>query len=462
MAIATISPVTGESLKSFDELTPEELEDKLARAASAAESYRLTSVEQRVGWLNKAAENLENEADKVSELITAEMGKTLRAAHEEVAKCVRGLRFYAAKGPEFLRNLDSDARAVGAKQTFVSYQPIGVVLAVMPWNLPLWQAMRFAAPALTAGNVGVLKHASNVPQTALYMERLFREAGFPDDVFQTLLISARRVEQVLRDDRVKAATLTGSEPAGRSVGTIAGSVIKKVVLELGGSDPFIVMPSTNLERATEVAVKARTLNNGQSCINGKRFFVHADIHDAFLDKFVAKMGALVVGDPMDDATDVGPLATESGRDDVEAYVDDALGKGAKALVGGKRPDGPGWFYPPTVLTNITPDMTMYHEEVFGPVAQVFSVSSLQEALELANGHPYGLGSNLWSEDQAEREMFIRDVQSGMAFINGNTTSYPEIPFGGVKLSGYGRELSDLGMREFMNAKTVWIGEDAGA
>jgi len=462
MAIATISPVTGETLKSFDELTPEELEDKLARAAEAAESYRLTSVEQRAGWLSKAAENLENEADSVSELITAEMGKTLRAAHDEVAKCVRGLRFYAAKGPEFLRNLDGDARAVGATQTFVSYQPIGVVLAVMPWNLPLWQAMRFAAPALTAGDVGVLKHASNVPQTALYMERLFREAGFPDDVFQTLLISARRVEQVLRDDRVKAATLTGSEPAGRSVGTIAGSVIKKVVLELGGSDPFIVMPSTNLERATDVAVKARTLNNGQSCINGKRFFVHADIYDAFLDKFVAKMGALVVGDPMDDATDVGPLATESGREDVEAYVDDAVGKGAKALVGGKRPDGPGWFYPPTVLTNITPDMKMYHEEVFGPVAQVFSVSSLQEALELANGHPYGLGSNLWSEDQAEREMFIRDVQSGMAFINGNTTSYPEIPFGGVKLSGYGRELSDLGMREFMNAKTVWIGEDAGA
>ena len=461
MAIATVSPLTGETLKSFDELTPEELEDKLARAAAAAESYRLTSVEQRAGWLSKAAENLENEADPVSELITAEMGKTLRAAHEEVAKCVRGLRFYAAKGPEFLQNLDADARSVGAKQTFVSYQPIGVVLAVMPWNLPLWQAMRFAAPALTAGNVGVLKHASNVPQTALYMERLFREAGFPDDVFQTLLISARRVEQMLRDDRVKAATLTGSEPAGRSVGTIAGSVIKKVVLELGGSDPFIVMPSTNLERATDVAVKARTLNNGQSCINGKRFFVHADIYDAFLDKFVTKMGALVVGDPMDDATDVGPLATESGRDDVEAYVDDAVGKGAKALVGGKRPDGPGWFYPPTVLTNITPDMKMYHEEVFGPVAQVFSVSSLQEALELANGHPYGLGSNLWSEDQAEREMFIRDVQSGMAFINGNTTSYPEIPFGGVKLSGYGRELSDLGMREFMNAKTVWIGEDAG-
>jgi succinate-semialdehyde dehydrogenase/glutarate-semialdehyde dehydrogenase len=462
MAIATISPVTGEVLKSFDELTPEELEDKLARGAAAAASYRLTSVEQRAGWLGQAADHLEKDADSVSRLITAEMGKTYRAAHEEVAKCVRGLRFYAAEGPGFLRALPGDARSVGAKQTYVSYQPIGVVLAVMPWNLPLWQAMRFAAPALMAGNVGVLKHASNVPQTALYMEQLFRDAGFPDDVFQTLLISAGRVEQVLRDERVKAATLTGSEPAGRSVATIAGEEIKKVVLELGGSDPFIVMPSTNLERAADVAVKARTLNNGQSCINGKRFFVHADIYEAFLEMFVAKMGALVVGDPMDDATDIGPLATESGRNDVEAYVEDAIGKGAKVLVGGKRPDRPGWFYPPTVLTDVTPGMKMYHEEVFGPVAQVWSVPSLEEALRLTNGHPYGLGSNLWSEDEAERELFVRDVQSGMAFINGNTTSYPEIPFGGVKLSGYGRELSDLGMREFMNAKTVWIGQDAGA
>ncbi|MFF2992990.1 NADP-dependent succinic semialdehyde dehydrogenase [Streptomyces sp. NPDC057950] len=460
MAIATTSPVTGEVVKTFDELTPEQLEDKLARAAAAAATYRLTSVEDRAGWLAQAADHLEKDADAVSRMITMEMGKTLRAAHEEVAKCVHGLRFYAAEGPKFLRDAPGDAGRVGAKQTFVTYQPIGVVLAVMPWNLPLWQAMRFAAPALMAGNVGVLKHASNVPQCALYLERLFREAGFPEDVFQTLLISARRVEEVLRDDRVRAATLTGSEPAGRSVGTIAGEEIKKVVLELGGSDPFIVMPSADLERATDVAVKARTLNNGQSCINGKRFFVHQDIAEAFLERFTAKMGALVVGDPMDEGTDVGPLATESGRRDVEDYVDDAVGKGATALVGGSRPDGPGWFYPPTVLTGVTPEMKMYHEEVFGPVAQVWAVSSLEEALEIANGHPYGLGSNLWSEDAEERELFVRDVQSGMAFINGNTTSYPEIPFGGVKRSGYGRELSDLGMREFMNAKTVWVGQDS--
>jgi succinate-semialdehyde dehydrogenase/glutarate-semialdehyde dehydrogenase len=462
MAIATTSPVTGEVLKSFDELTPEQLEDKLARAADAAAKYRLTTVEQRVGWLRQAADNLEKESDSVSRLIVTEMGKPYRAAQEEVAKSVHGLRFYADRGPGFLQQLSHDAARVGATRTFVTYQPIGVVLAVMPWNLPLWQAMRFAAPALTAGNVGILKHASNVPQTALFMEKLFRDAGFPDDVFQTLLISSGRVEQVLRDPRVEAATLTGSEPAGKSVATIAGQEIKKVVLELGGSDPFFVMPSTNLERASDVAVKARTLNNGQSCINGKRFFVHADIYDAFLELFATKMGALVVGDPMDDGTDIGPLATESGRDDVEAYVADAVAKGATVVVGGKRPEGPGWFYPPTVLADITEDMNMYHEEVFGPVAQVFSMPSLEEGLRLANGHPYGLGSNLWSEDQADRELFIRDVQSGMAFINGNTTSYPEIPFGGVKRSGYGRELSDLGMREFMNAKTVWIGEDAGS
>ncbi|MGW1166500.1 NADP-dependent succinic semialdehyde dehydrogenase [Streptomyces sp. NPDC002550] len=460
MAIATTNPVTGEVIRTFEELTAEQLDDKLERAAAAARSYRLTSVEQRAQWLNQAADVLEKDADDVSRMITTEMGKTLRAAREEVAKCVHGLRFYAAHGPDFLRDLRNDAGNVGAKECFVTYQPIGVVLAVMPWNLPLWQAMRFAAPALLAGNVGVLKHASNVPQCALYMERLFREAGFPDDVFQTLLISARRVEEVLRDDRVAAATLTGSEPAGRSVGGIAGDVIKKVVLELGGSDPFIVMPSTDLDRATDVAVRARTLNNGQSCINGKRFFVHEDVAEAFLEKFTAKMAALVVGDPMEDATDVGPLATESGRADVEAYVDDAVGKGATVLTGGRRPDRPGWFFPPTVLTGITDEMKMFHEEVFGPVAQVWTVASLQEALEIANGHPYGLGSNLWSEDQAERDLFVRDVQSGMAFINGNTTSYPEIPFGGVKRSGYGRELSDLGMREFMNAKTVWIGQDA--
>jgi len=460
MAIATTNPVTGEVLKQFDELSAEELEDKLRRAAAAATSYRLTSHEQRAEWLGRAADVLDADAGNVSELITTEIGKTLRSATDEVAKCVASLRFYSENGPRFLRDEEGAAAAVGAQRTYVTRQPLGVVLAVMPWNFPLWQAMRFAAPALMAGNVGVLKHASNVPQTALYMEQLFREAGFPDDVFQTLLISSGRVEGVLRDGRVAAATLTGSEPAGRSVAAIAGDEIKRVVLELGGSDPFIVMPSTNLERAATVAVKARTLNNGQSCVNAKRFFVHADVYDAFLDLFTAKMAALVVGDPMDESTEIGPLATESGREDVEGYVDDAVAKGAKVLVGGRRLDRPGWFYPPTVITGVTRDMRMYGEEVFGPVAQVWPVESLAEAIELANEHPYGLGSNLWTEDQSERDAFVRDIASGMAFVNGNTSSYPEIPFGGIKRSGYGRELSDVGMREFMNAKTVWIGDPA--
>ena len=462
MAIATTSPVSGQVLKTFDELSPDELEDKLARAAAAASSYRRTTIAQRAGWLNSAADVLERDAGTISELITTEIGKTLKSATDEVGKCVAALRFYAGRGAEFLGDITGAASAVNARSTYVTYQPLGVVLAVMPWNFPLWQAMRFAAPALTAGNVGLLKHASNVPQTALYMEQLFREAGFPEDVFQTLLISSGTVEQVLRDERVKAATLTGSEPAGRSVAAIAGDEIKRVVLELGGSDPFIVMPSTDIERAAEVAVAARTLNNGQSCVNAKRFFIHADIYDAFLEAFVTKMKALVVGDPMEPRTDVGPLATEAGRDDVEAYVTDAVDKGARVLTGGRRLDRPGWFFPPTVITDVTRDMRMFGEEVFGPVAQVFPVSSLTEAVDLANEHPYGLGSNLWSEDESEREAFIRDIQSGMAFINGHTASYPEIPFGGIKRSGYGRELSDLGMKEFMNAKTVWVGESTSS
>jgi succinate-semialdehyde dehydrogenase/glutarate-semialdehyde dehydrogenase len=327
----------------------------------------------------------------------------------------------------------------------------------MPWNFPLWQAIRFAAPALMAGNVGLLKHASNVPQTALYLEELFRKAGFPDDVFQTLLIGSGTIERVLRDDRVMAATLTGSAPAGQSVASIAGDALKKTVLELGGSDPFIVMPSANLEKAAEVGVTARCQNNGQSCIAAKRFLVHADVAEEFTRLFADKLSALKVGDPMAAETQVGPLATESGLQDVENYVRDAVDKGATVVVGGQRSDGPGWYYPPTLLTGVTPEMALYSEEVFGPVAALFTVQGLDEAIEIANSHPYGLGSNLWSEDEDERAQFIRDIASGMAFINGMVTSYPELPFGGVKQSGYGRELTELGMREFMNAKTVWIG-----
>jgi succinate-semialdehyde dehydrogenase / glutarate-semialdehyde dehydrogenase len=457
MAIATTNPTTGETLKTFEPISDEVLEEKIARAAAAWASYRLTTPEERAGWLRAAADVLDEDTDSVAALMTTEMGKTLASAKAEVGKCAKGLRYYAEHGPAFLEPEPKDAGAVGAQQAYVVHQPLGVVLAIMPWNFPLWQAMRFAAPALMAGNVGLLKHASNVPQTALYMEEVFRKAGLPDDVFQTLLIGSSTVERVLRDDRVVAATLTGSAPAGQSVASIAGDALKPTVLELGGSDPFIVMPSADLNAAAGVAVTSRNQNNGQSCIAAKRFFVHADVAEEFTRIFAEKIAALTVGDPMDSDTQVGPLATESGLQDVIDYVEDARSKGATVVVGGKRVDRPGWFYEPTLLTGITPEMDLYAEEVFGPVAALWTVDSLDEAIEIANSHPYGLGSNLWSEDEGERAQFVRDIASGMAFINGMTTSYPELPFGGVKQSGYGRELTEVGMREFMNAKTVWVG-----
>jgi succinate-semialdehyde dehydrogenase/glutarate-semialdehyde dehydrogenase len=457
MAIATINPTTGETLKTYEPLSDQALEDKVGRAAAAFAAYRLTPVQDRVRWLRSAADVLEGDTDSVAELMTTEMGKTLASAKAEATKCVTALRYYAEHGPSFLEPERKDAAAVGAVDAYVTYQPLGVVLAIMPWNFPLWQAMRFAAPALMAGNVGLLKHASNVPQTALYLEELFRQAGFPDDVFQTLLIGSGTIERVLRDDRVVAATLTGSAPAGQSVASIAGDALKPTVLELGGSDPFIVMPSAHLDTAAEVATTARNQNNGQSCIAAKRFFVHRDVAEEFTRLFAEKIGALTVGDPMDPDTQVGPLATESGLEDVEKYVQDAVAKGATVLVGGKRPARPGWFYEPTLLTGITPEMDLYFEEVFGPVAALWTVDSLDEAIEIANSHPYGLGSNLWSEDEDERARFVRDIASGMAFVNGMTASYPDLPFGGIKQSGYGRELTELGMREFMNIKTVWVG-----
>ena len=400
---------------------------------------------------------LDADRDQVGALMTLEMGKTLTSAKAEAAKCAAALRYYAEHGPAFLTSTPADAAAVKATDAYVAYQPIGVVLAIMPWNFPLWQAMRFAAPALMAGNVGLLKHASNVPQTALYMEELFRRAGFPADVFQTLLISSGTVETVLRDDRVAAATLTGSNPAGQAVAAIAGEVVKKTVLELGGSDPFVVLPSADLARAAEVATTARCQNNGQSCIAAKRFIVHEAVADEFERLFAEKMAALVVGPPMDDGTDVGPLATESGRDDVEEYVADAVGHGARVVVGGSRVDGPGWFYPPTLVADVTAEMRMYREEVFGPVAALFRVPDLDAAIALANDSDFGLGAVVWTTDDAERDRFVADVEAGMITVNGMTTSYPELPFGGVKTSGYGRELTELGMREFMNAKSVWIG-----
>jgi succinate-semialdehyde dehydrogenase/glutarate-semialdehyde dehydrogenase len=332
----------------------------------------------------------------------------------------------------------------------------------MPWNFPLWQAMRFAAPALMAGNVGLLKHASNVPQTALYMEDLFRRAGFPDDVFQTLLIGSAEVEKVIRDGRVAGVTLTGSNAAGQAVASVAGDVLKKSVMELGGSDPYVVMPSADLDKAAEVAATARCQNNGQSCIAAKRFIVHEQIAQEFERLFAEKLDALTVGDPMDEKTKVGPLSSESGRADVEELVKDAVEKGGRVVTGGQRPERPGWFYPPTLIADITPAMRMHREEVFGPVASLYRVPDLDAAIELANDTEFGLGSNIWTDDPEEQHRFIRDVEAGMVFVNGMTTSYPDLPFGGVKASGFGRELTELGMREFMNIKTVWVGAESNA
>jgi succinate-semialdehyde dehydrogenase/glutarate-semialdehyde dehydrogenase len=462
MAIATINPATGETLKTYGELSDAEIERCLAAAARAHASYRLTDFEARAGWMRRAADILDSENEQIAVMMTTEMGKTVAAARQEVAKCANACRFYADHAAGYLADEPADAAAVGAAQAYVTYQSLGPVLAIMPWNFPLWQAMRFAVPALMAGNVGLLKHASNVPQTALFMQDLFARAGFPEGTFQTLLISSRQVEGVLRDRRVTAATLTGSGPAGQSVAAIAGDEIKKVVLELGGSDPFIVMPSADLPTAARIGAFARCLNNGQSCIAAKRFIVHADVYDEFERLFVAEMAAKKVGDPMADSTDIGPLATEQGRDDVEELVADAAAKGARVLCGGVVPEGIGWYYPPTVLSGITPEMRVHTEEVFGPAATLYQVADIDAAIELANSTEFGLGANAWTDNEQERARFVRDLVAGMVFINGNVTSYPQLPFGGVKTSGHGRELAAEGIREFCNIKSVWVGSPSGS
>jgi succinate-semialdehyde dehydrogenase / glutarate-semialdehyde dehydrogenase len=458
MAIATVSPMNGETLRTFEPLTADEVEDRLARAAAAFDSYRRTSFAERAGWARAAADLLDGQAQEVAQLMTTEMGKTVKAAAAEVGKCSKGLRFYAEHAEQMLADEPADPAAVGATRAYARWQPLGPVLAVMPWNFPLWQAMRFAAPALMAGNVGLLKHASNVPQTALFLEDLFRRAGFPADVFQTLLVGSAEVEGILRDPRVAAVTLTGSTPAGRAVASVAGDALKTSVLELGGSDPYVVLPSADLEKAAKTAATARCQNNGQSCIAAKRFIVHADVADRFEQLFADALRALVVGDPFDDDTDVGPLATEQGRADVEELVQDAVDKGARVVVGGKSQDGPGFYYPPTLLTGVTRDMRMFTEEVFGPVAQLHVVSDLDEAIALANETEFGLGSNVWTRDGAEQARFVEEVAAGMVAVNGMVASFPELPFGGVKSSGFGRELSAHGIREFCNLKGVWVGE----
>ena len=456
MSNVTINPTTGELVKSFDAHSPEEVEAILDRAVATNAEMATTTLEQRAEWMRAAADLLEADLEELSVLLVTEMGKTKRTAEAEITKCARTMRFYAEHAGPFLTDESSfDPSEVGASSARVVYQPLGTVLAIMPWNFPVWQVIRFAAPGLMAGNTGILKHALNVPQTALYLGDLFARAGFPVGAFQTVLVEGVDVSHLIRDARIAAVTLTGSVPAGHAVGEAAGGALKKTVLELGGSDAFIVMPSADLTKAVEVGVTSRTQNSGQSCIAAKRFFVHTDVYDEFAERFAEAMGATVAGDPYDPDTSFGPLATERGRDGVHALVEDALSKGATALVGGAIPPGPGWFYPATVLADLTPEMRIVSEECFGPVASLYRVDSLDDAVNRANDSEFGLSSAAWTTDEAEMEQFETRLQAGGVFINGMTVSFPQLPFGGIKSSGYGRELSSQGLREFCNTKTVW-------
>ncbi|MFH9350105.1 NADP-dependent succinic semialdehyde dehydrogenase [Kitasatospora sp. NPDC017646] len=462
MPIASVNPATGETVQTFEPLDAAGIERRLARAEAAFHGYRSTPFAARAELMHRAADLLERDRDAVARTMTEEMGKPIAASRAEAAKCAKAMRWYADNAEALLADehpSPADVADSGAARAYVRYRPLGPVLAVMPWNFPFWQVVRFAAPALMAGNVGLLKHASNVPRTALALEDLFQRAGFPEGCFQTLLIGSDSVDGVIRDRRVAAVTLTGSEPAGRAVAATAADEVKKAVLELGGSDPFVVLPSADLEAAVSTAVRARVQNNGQSCIAAKRFIVHTDVYDRFTTAFTEAMRSLRIGDPMDESTDVGPLASRQGRDDLEELVEDARTHGARVECGGERPMGwdTGWFYEPTVLTGITPAMRIHQEETFGPVATVYRVADLDEAVALANDTPFGLSSNVWTTDQDEQERFVRDIQAGGVFFNGMTASHPALPFGGVKRSGFGRELSGHGIREFCNVTTVWIG-----
>jgi succinate-semialdehyde dehydrogenase/glutarate-semialdehyde dehydrogenase len=453
MAIATTNPATGELLKSFEALSGAQIERKLQLATSAFQTHRRTPFADRARMLLRAAEILEKEKDECARLMTLEMGKTLRSAVAETAKSASGCRYYAENAERFLAD---EVVETGAKRSFIRYLPLGPILAVMPWNFPFWQVFRFVAPALMAGNVGLLKHASNVPQCALKIEEILHRAGFPEGVFQTLLIGAAQVDAVLNDPRVVAATLTGSEQAGIDVGVSAAKRIKKVVLELGGSDPFIVMPSADLEAAVATAVEARIQNNGQSCIAAKRFIVAESIADEFETKFVKRMQGLQVGDPFDEKTQLGPLANPEAVTSLDADVKKTVAAGALLLTGGHPLKRPGNFYAPTVLANIPKDSPAYREEFFGPVASIFRVKGVDQAIQIANDSRFGLGASAWTNDPAETERFINELEAGMVFLNKMVSSDPRMPFGGVKHSGHGRELAAHGIREFVNIKTVWL------
>jgi succinate-semialdehyde dehydrogenase/glutarate-semialdehyde dehydrogenase len=453
MAIASINPANGKLLKSFEPLSDAQIEEKIVLACKTFKEYKKIPFADRAGMMRQAAEIVEKEKETFGRLMTLEMGKPYRAAVDESAKCASACRYYAENAERFLAD---EAVATSAKKSYIRYQPVGPVLAVMPWNFPFWQVFRFAAPALMAGNMGLLKHASNVPQCALMIEDIFRRAGFPAGAFQTLLIGSDKVEGILADPRIAAATLTGSEGAGIQVGVAAAKRIKKVVLELGGSDPFIIMPSANLEEATTTAVKARVQNNGQSCIAAKRFIVAESIAAEFEKMFVKKMESLRVGDPLDESTELGPLATADGVETLDVDVQKTIQAGARLLTGGKRMEIPGNYYAPTVLADIPKGSPAECDELFGPVASIFRAKNLDDAIRIANSSPFGLGASAWTNDAAEQERLINELESGMVFINKMVASDARVPFGGVKRSGHGRELGVYGIREFTNIKTVWI------
>jgi succinate-semialdehyde dehydrogenase/glutarate-semialdehyde dehydrogenase len=451
--IRSINPTTGAPLAEYQTLSPADVEQRIARAGEVAPRWRRTPVAARAAIVGRLGDLLESEKDRLGRLMTREMGKPIQAAIDEAAKCATGCRFYAEHGPAFIadRQVDDEGH-----RSFVAYEPLGVVLAVMPWNFPFWQVIRFAAPALVAGNVGLLKHASNVPGCALELQSLIERAGAPEGVFQTLLVGSDAVAGILADPRVAAATLTGSEGAGRSVGQHAGEQLKKTVLELGGSDAFVVMSSADVDQAIDTAVKARTINNGQSCIAAKRFIVHRAVAERFLAGFTDGMRALRVGDPLDPHTQLGPLATARLAEELEAQVEESVAKGARVLCGGRRTAPGSAFFPPTVLTDIPPESPAYRDELFGPVGCVFVADDVDDAIRIANDTRFGLGASAWTNDPAEQERFVRELDAGSVFVNDMVVSDARFPFGGVKASGYGRELSDVGLREFVNVKTVRI------
>ncbi|MEP7273880.1 MAG: NAD-dependent succinate-semialdehyde dehydrogenase [Acidobacteriota bacterium] len=458
MPITTTNPATGETLREFESLSEESLAHKLELSAAVFRKYRRTTIASRAEMMTRAAELLENEKAQLGRLMTLEMGKPIRAAIEEAAKCASACRYYALNAESLLA---AEPVTTNATESYVSYQPLGPILAIMPWNFPFWQVFRFAAPSLMAGNTCLLKHASNVPQCALAIEDIFRRAGFPNGAFLTLLIGSDLVQRVIDDPRIRAVTLTGSETAGSQVGAQAGKQIKKVVLELGGSDPFIVLSSANLRNAVQTAVRARVINNGQSCIAAKRFIVIDQVADEFESRFVEGMAALKVGDPMDESTDVGPLATADILETLDRQVNESVRAGARLLTGGKRLPGAGNFYAPTVLTDVPKHSPAYHEELFGPCAALFRVHNVDEAIALANDTSFGLGASAWTKDRNEEQQLIDEIEAGLVFINGMVASDARLPFGGVKRSGHGRELGTFGIREFVNIKTVWINREQG-